>query len=161
MLRADSEMPFGYDEFLDMCKSAVSETHYQFLKDLTVSTSEGPLISDWYRFYGVLSREMAYQRNLRLGRPADPPAERDEASIRTVSAAINAKNPLEAELMLLSLEFDKLDELVSMHYFDNYVLNGYALKLKLLERLKAFEKAKGKAEFKRLFDGIEQQILTI
>ena len=161
MLKADGEMPFGYDTFLDMCRTEVSKSHYKLLEELSVDSEKGPLIEEWSRFYGELAREMAYQRNLRLGRPAKAPALRDEASIHTVAAAINSKNPLEAELMLLSLEFDKLDSLVSMHYFDDYVLNGYALKLKLLERLKAFEKEKGKAEFKRLFDGIEQQILTI
>ena len=161
MLKADGEMPFSYDEFLEMCKSSLREKRYQALESLDLSTTEGPLMDKWAKFYGVLAEELTYQRNLRLGRPCDAPADRDQDTIKTVTAALNAKNPLEAEVMLLSLEFDKLDSLVSMHYFDDYVLNGYALKLKLLERQTIFEKAAGRAEFSRLMDTIQQQVLSI
>ena len=52
---------------------------------------------------------------------------------------MNNKNPLAAEEMLLSFEFERLDELVGIHYFDDYALIGYALKLKLLERKTSFK----------------------
>ena len=53
------------------------------------------------------------------------------------------------------------DALVGLHMFDDYVLFGYAIKLKLLERLSSFEHDKGKAEFKSLFDGIQQQVYSL
>lgn len=161
MLRSDGQMPFTYEKFLSWCRGQVSEEKYARLEALTADSDKGPLLKEWAAFYGVLSREMTYQRSLRLGRPCEPPAERDSDAVRTVTAALNAKNPLEAETMLLALEFDKLDQLVSMHYFDDYVLNGYALKLRLLERKCAFEKEKGQKEFKRLFDGIQKQVFSI
>ena len=160
-LRSDGEMPFDYGTFLSMCRSAVSAKEYALLEELTPNSDQGPLLKEWGRFYGVLAKEMAYQRKQKLGRACEAPSERDQDAVRTVSAALNAKNPLEAENMLLALEFDKLDSLVSMHYFDDYVLNGYALKLKLLERKASFKTESGKKEFKRLFDGIQQQILSI
>lgn len=160
-LRSDGEMPFDYGTFLSMCRSAVSAKEYALLEGLTANTDEGPLFKEWGRFYGVLAKEMAYQRKQKLGRACAVPSERDQDAVRVVGAALNAKNPLEAENMLLALEFEKLDSLVSMHYFDDYVLNGYALKLKLLERKASFKTESGKKEFKRLFDGIQQQILSI
>ena len=54
-----------------------------------------------------------------------------------------------------------LDSLVAMHYFDDYVLYGYAVKLKLLERRDVFEKDKGSAEFERLFSDVQQKIMSI
>ena len=45
--------------------------------------------------------------------------------------------------------------------FDDYVLFGYAIKLKLLERLNSFEQTKGKAEFQSLFDGIQQRVYSL
>ena len=45
--------------------------------------------------------------------------------------------------------------------FDDYVLFGYAIKLKLLERLSCFEQDKGQAEFKSLFDGIQQRVYSL
>jgi len=41
------------------------------------------------------------------------------------------------------------------------VLFGYAIKLKLLERQSCFEQDKGKAEFKSLFDGIQQRVYSL
>ena len=42
-LRTDGDMPMTYDEFLDMCQSNVSESKYELLKNLTLSSEEGPL----------------------------------------------------------------------------------------------------------------------
>ena len=161
MLRADSAMPFSYDAFLDMCRTSVNHKTMDLLENLTVNSDRGPLLDEWSEFYGLLAKEMAYQRNMRLGRKSDQPSECDAETSKTVAAALNAKNPLEAELMLLALEFSKLDDLTNLHYFDDYVLFGYALKLKLMQRLTVFDTDKGKAEFKRLFDGIQAQILSI
>ena len=37
-LRTDGEMPFSYEEFLGMCQSNVSESKYECLKNLTLSS---------------------------------------------------------------------------------------------------------------------------
>ena len=161
MLKADGEMPFSYNEFLRLCQGNVGETRYQMLRELTVASNEGPLVSDWAKFYGVLNAELTYQRNQRLGRSCQAPLERADGAIRTVTAAMNEKNPLEAEKMLLALQFEKLDELVNLHYFDECALVGYALKLKLLERKTVFRQDKGRAEFNRITDGLQKQIINM
>lgn len=158
MLRADSAMPFSYDSFLGMCSASVPKDKFELLKNLTVASEKGPLVEEWAKFYGLLSKEMSYQRNTKLGRPAEAPTEHEEVITRTVQTALSSENPLVAEQMLLELEFKRLDELIGLHSFDDYMLFGYALKLKLLERLTAFDSARGRAEFQRLFDGIEAQI---
>jgi len=160
-LKAEADAPIDYDGFLALCKTVVSEKVYSFLKDLSVLSDKGPLIKEWSDFYLKLNDEMIYQRKLALGKPCKVPDNRDVDAIKTVSAALNSQNPLEAEQMLLSLEFKRLDELSGMHYFDDYVLNGYAMKLKLLERKQCFKFEEGKAEFRMLFEGIQQQILNV
>ena len=47
------------------------------------------------------------------------------------------------------------------YQMDDYVLFGYAIKLKLLERLNCFEQTKGKAEFNSLFEGIQQRVYSL
>ena len=59
-LRADGEMPISYSEFLTYCQSNVSETTYQLLKDLTLNSSEGPLVDKWANFYGMLMKELNF-----------------------------------------------------------------------------------------------------
>ena len=67
-LRADGEMPISYSEFLTCCQSNVSESTYQLLKDLTLNSEEGPLVDKWANFYGMLMKELNYQRSMNLGK---------------------------------------------------------------------------------------------
>ena len=160
-LRAEGEMPISYEEFLTLCSSNVSETDYAILKDLTLQSTEGPLVKEWAEFYGMLRRELNHQRNLNLGRNDTTVYEKDGLIAQVVSQALSAKNPLEAERILLEYEFENLDNLVGLHMFDDHVLFGYAIKLRLLERLTSFEQEKGKAEFQSLFDGIQKSVYSL
>lgn len=160
-LKADGEMPITYSEFLTCCQSNVSDQTYELLKDLTLSSTEGPLVDEWSRFYGMLKKELGYQRSMNLGKSYSSAYDKDGFISQVVASALSAKNPLEAERILLEYEFENLDSLVGLHMFDDYVLFGYAIKLKLLERLSSFEHEKGKAEFESLFDGIQQRVYSL
>jgi ribosomal protein S18 acetylase RimI-like enzyme len=46
-LKSDGEMPLSYEDFLDMCQTTVSASTYTILKNLTLSSNEGPLIKEW------------------------------------------------------------------------------------------------------------------
>ena len=138
-LSSDREMPITYEQFLLSCAGNVSEEKYQMLENLTVSSTEGPLIREWAHTYGLLMKELNAQRKARLGQSVTG-AEKDGANTQVIAAVIAADNPLAAEQILLDHEFELLDMLVGMHMFDDYVLFGYAMKLKLLERKSCFEK---------------------
>ncbi len=160
-LRSDGEMPITYDEFLSYCESKVEDSVYKELTQLSLSSDKGPLVKKWAQFYGMLTKELNYQRSQKLGKQYDGPEERDLQTSNVAAAAISAKNPLEAEKILLAYEFENLDSLVGMHMFDKYVLFGYAIKLKLLERQGCFEHEKGKEEFKSLFDQVQQRVYSL
>ena len=138
-LRTDGDMPFTYEEFLGMCQSNVSESKYEFLSNLTLSSDEGPLLKDWAVFYNNLMSVLT----------------------QVIGTVLAAKNPLEAEKILLDYEFENLDSLVGLHTFDDVYLFGYAVKLKLLERQNCFVQEKGKKEFKRLFDQVQQRVYQL
>ena len=160
-LRTDGDMPMTYDEFLDMCQSNVSESKYELLKNLTLSSEEGPLLKEWSAFYKNLMGELNYQRSVSLGRPYLTSYDKDSVIAQVAGAAMAAKNPLEAEKILLECEFDNLDSLVGLHSFDDRYLFGYAIKLKLLERQSCFVQSKGQKEFKRLFDQVQQRVYSL
>ena len=160
-LRTDGDMPMTYDEFLDMCQSNVSESKYELLKNLTLSSEEGPLLKEWSAFYKNLMGELNYQRSVSLGRPHLTSYDKDSVIAQVAGAAMAAKNPLEAEKILLECEFDNLDSLVGLHTFDDRYLFGYAIKLKLLERQSCFVQSKGQKEFKRLFDQVQQRVYSL
>ena len=145
MLKTQGEPPMDYAAFLAMCKSAVSSGVYQTLEELTAASDKGPLLSEWAGFYKALCRELTYQRNVKLGRPCAIPSDRDAGIVQTVTAAVNAENPLEGERLLLDLEF----------------LFGYAMKLQLLERQRTFRYEAGKRAFDELMAGIRQQVSSL
>ena len=160
-LRTDGDMPFTYEEFLGMCQSNVSESKYEFLSNLTLSSDEGPLLKDWAVFYNNLMSELNYQRSMNLGRAYLKFYDKDSVLTQVIGSVLAAKNPLEAEKILLDYEFENLDSLVGLHTFDDVYLFGYAVKLKLLERQNCFVQEKGKKEFKRLFDQVQQRVYQL
>lgn len=149
-LRTDGEMPFSYEEFLGMCQSNVSESKYECLKNLTLSSEEGPIMKEWAASYKNHYERTQLSEKCNLGRPYLASYDKDSVTAQVAGAALAAKNPLEAEKILLDYEFDNLDSLVGLHTFDDVYLFGYAIKLKLLERQSCFVQSKGQKEFKRL-----------
>jgi len=161
MLKADGVIPMDYNAFLKLCESNVSAATYQALTDFTESSAAGPLLKEWNEFYSVLQDELTYQRSVKLGRPCPVPYNRDSEVVGTVTAAMSAPNPLVSEQILLALEFKKLDSMLGIHYFDDFSLFGYAIKLKLLSRQLIFDHDEGQEEFETVFTGVQQQILSI
>lgn len=160
-ISADGEMPMTYDEFLEMCQGNVSEQKFEILKNLTLDSTEGPVVSEWAQFYGNLTKELNVQRSATLGKAYQADIDKDAMTTLIAQSALSAKNPLEAERILLEHEFEALDHYVGIHYFDDVYLFGYAIKLKLLERQSCFVKSKGQAEFKHLFDTVQQSVYNL
>ncbi len=161
MLRAGETPPLDYAAFLSQCQGVVSEKVYRTLEGLTVRSEGGGFMGRWADFYRILTDELNYQRRVKRGESCAVPSERDAAVTQTATAAVNAANPLEGERRLLALEFDRLDELIGLHNFDDCALYGYALKLQLLERQRAFRRDEGKAAFDALLGQVRQQIFSL
>lgn len=160
-LYADEEMPITYDQFISMCEGNVSDKKFELLKNLTLESSEGPVLNKWSKFYLTLSRELNAQRSVALGKSYQVEYDKDPVSTLIAQAALSAKNPLEAEKLLLEHEFEALDHYIGGYFYDDVCLFGYAIKLKLLERQSCFVKEKGQAEFKRLFDAVQQSVYNL
>lgn len=159
MLRADAPPPLSYGDFLELCRTQVSAATFRLLEDLSVRSDKGPLLKDWAAFYRVLDGELCYQRSQRLGQTC--PAPEDRSAADAVRRVLAAEHPLAAEQLLLEMEFRQLDALTGLHSFDDTFLFGYALKLKLLERLHGFRYAEGRDAFVSLLRGIRQQIYSL
>lgn len=165
-LTTDGGLPVSYDEFITMCEGNVSEDKFEIIKNLTLQSSKnftkGPsLLRKWSKFYKGLTRELNTQRAMALGQSYQAEYDKDPMTTLIAQAAMNARTPLEAETILLEHEFEALDHFMGGHDYDDEQLFGYAIKLKLLERRSCFEKEKGKAEFKRLFDSVQQSVYNL
>ncbi|MCQ2397870.1 MAG: DUF2764 domain-containing protein [Sphaerochaetaceae bacterium] len=160
-LKKDGALPISYDNFLELCNNAVNRTVYRNLSELTVETGGGSLSEKWCSFCPDVKKEICRLRNINLGKQAASSDIKHPATSKLAEAVMHAENPLKAEKILLEAQFDYLDSLMSLHFFDDTVLYGYAIKLRLLERQSLFDTELGKSEFRRLFDNIQQQIQNI
>lgn len=160
-IRADGEMPCTYEAFLNRCESNVSEKKYNALKNLTLFSAEGPLLSEWGKFNNNLMGELNARRSAGLGRPYTREYDKDLENSRIAQDALQAKNPLEAEIMLLRHQFEAVDTLIGQHAYDDIALFGYAVKLKLLERQSCFVREKGQRAFNGLLETVRHNIAEL
>lgn len=160
-LRSDGEMPCTYDEFLTMCEGNISGRKMAYLKDLSLDGAKGPLMKEWRSFYNNLTGELNTQRSALLGKSFTRDYDKDPENTQIVQSSMNAANPLEAEKLLLKHQFEKIDDLIGLHTFDDVYLFGYAIKLKLLERRSCFKKETGKKVFRQLFETVQQKVYSL
>ncbi|NBK24843.1 MAG: DUF2764 family protein [Spirochaetia bacterium] len=162
MLRYESQSPFDTDSFLEQCKGQVSDRDYQsIVSALSGRSSSHPFLQKWQQFASMVKKELNDQRSKKLDLSAPKYRNDGEKAFRigeAVRQALSNENALDAELSLLSLKWDYLDEIAALHYFDVEALLAYALKLQLLQRKGLFTKEEGNAEFKRLFSNLQSEI---
>ena len=167
-LEPNGKAPISYEEFLKLCENTVSPSFFKLLSKVTVDTStmdeeiaQISIIKKWVEFQGVLNRTLCNRRLEKQGKSPMFSREYHVEAEALVSKVMEGKNPLEMENLLIAGQYEYVDSLCAMHYFDDYVLMAYALKLKLLLRKNIFVQEEGKAEFNRLFDYIQNRINSI
>lgn len=150
-IKFDYPLPISYAQFLNQCEKEVSDSILIKLKHLTLEANDDGIPLEWSVFYSNLYNELNYQRALKLNRPQLYKKQDSLEIVTIVNQVLSAKNPLDAEIILLKSQFEFLDKIISTHYFDLQVLMVYAIKIKLKERYDLFNKESGKKEFKNLF----------
>lgn len=164
----DKEAPLSYAEFMEKASEQLSKKDYAELAKATFSHEEGKatsrIVQDWDRFNYRLKELMteARAKKLGLGEMSCYKARSDrDAELEKKAAQIVAmKNPLQAEEAILSLYFDFLSSHQVSSQFSLEALIIYGLKLQIKEKVKAFDKEKGEAEFNRLYSDIQKEIST-
>ena len=162
LLRYEAQSPFDTDSFLEQCKSQVTARDYQtIVSALTGRPSTHPFLKGWQQFASMVKKELNDQRSKKLGLSESKYRNEGEKAFRIAEAvrqALSNENALDAELSLLALKWNYLDEVAALHYFDVEALLSYAVKLQLLQRKSLFTKEEGNAEFKRLFSNLQSEI---
>ncbi len=78
----------------------------------------------------------------------------DPETTQAAKNAVDAKDPLEAELYLNRNRLEYLNSLRPMDAFSEDAVYFYGLKLMLLERMQKFDKEKGIASYQKLYESI-------
>ena len=169
MLRFDEAPPITMNQFLSSCKQSMNLRDYNLVEKLAQGEvgevqHEHPFLADWSKFLLQMKLSLHEQRGKALGRVAESDRasfNRDIHSEEVVKLAMQAENPLEAELLLMQYHWTVAEALSQSCVFSIQVLFTYAIQLALLERKALFTPLEGNAEFKRLFSNLQSIIKSI
>ena len=138
-----SDLPL--DRLLDVeATKYLSESRAKFFKEIQLDklhedaflNSGLSLLADFSEYVTNLRKEL---RVLRLARREAT----DPVTLERLPSPMKPGNPLEEEIRILQLQWDRIDALSAMHFADFSALVAYKLKLLILLRLWSFDQEKG------------------
>ena len=162
MLRFQDKAPISWEDFLNQAKGNVSEEDYEALCSIDErSDISNKFLGKWNEFNARLDEAVNVQRRQNLHREEKSGAVFVDYEIsKAANAALNARNPLEAEMELMKFRYDWLEEQKGLDPFSEAALFAYALQLRILLRKDLFNVEAGNEQFKSMFESIQKELKT-
>ena len=157
----NTPLPITEERFLELCRQFLKKNTFSEIEKITLVPSldfkklSSPLLTEWCQGERNLRLALAKARAEKLGKAFDLKNEPKSAELtRVANAAVEIENPLEAENFLLRYRLDFLETLRPMDVFSEAYLFYYALKLKLILRIRRFDRELGVAAYKNIYSSI-------
>ena len=172
MLFYDAKTSISREDFLYACSREMNSRDFRKLQKATINEPDDPsLLKDlalrYWLFEKSLRNHLAVFRAKAQGKDPAPYFRSGKSSLsimendkaesgaeEAASAAYKIDSPLEAEDYLNKIRWEKIDEMVCGHFFDYDYLEGYYLKLQILERKSRFDRDKGQSRYEELYGSI-------
>ncbi|MBR2282663.1 MAG: DUF2764 family protein [Spirochaetales bacterium] len=160
MLRFSDSAPLTWEAFLSDAKGNVGESDYRLLCGIPEGLDGGnQFLKRWSDLNRKLDDAVNAQRRQNLGRPTEGGVVfRDFDIQRVADSAMNAKNPLEAELTLMQFRYGYLEQAKGFEPFSENALLAYALQLRILLRKDLFTADTGNEEYRKLFGILQKEM---
>ncbi len=160
MLRFTDPAPMKWERFLEEAKGNISESDYKLLCGIPEGKDGGNgFLKKWASLNAKLDDAINAQRKQLLGRPTDGGVVFREFEIEQVArAAMTAKNPLEAEIVLMQFKYSFLEKEKGFEPFSEAALLTYALQLRILLRKDLFTAERGNSEYRKLFGILQKEM---
>ncbi len=157
----NTPLPITEERFLDLCRQFLKKKTFgeiekiTLVPDLSFEKSSSALFTEWCCWERELRLALAKARAEKLGKTFDLKNESATAELtRVANAAVEIENPLEAENFLLRYRLDFLETLRPMDVFSEAYVFYYALKLKLILRIRRFDRELGEKAYKNIYSSI-------
>ena len=157
----DAPLPITEERFAELCDRFLGKRAKAVLEKLTLSPkrqgegSGSALIDAWHESERSLRFALGRIRAEKLGRSFDTEGRPLPADcIKAARTATEAKTPMEAERYLNGYRLEILEALRPMDGFSEDHIFYYALKLKLLLRIRQFDTVSGEHAYKNIYDSI-------
>ena len=154
-------LPITNEGFLELCKSFLSKKAMCEIENLTLSPkpnfdkSGSALIQSFNEGESKLRLALSKARAEKLNKAVENKNENIPAElVKLANAAVEIDNPLEAEIFLLNYRLNLLEALRPIDNFSEDYLFYYGLKLKLLTRVRKFDKNLGETTYKNIYNSI-------
>ncbi len=154
-------LPISEEGFLELCSRSLNKKLWAELSALSLTPpreaekSSVDLVERWNNAERSLRLALAVVRAEKLGKTFDAGDEKFSDNILSVAnTAIESENPLEAENYLNSYRLGFLESLRPMDTFKEDFLFYYCLRLKLLSRMRRFDRELGKTAYKNIYNSI-------
>ena len=154
-------LPITEERFMELCERFLSEKILKKLKKITLSPPKTPclsgekLIDAWNDSERTLRLSLAKVRAEKMNKPFDVDIKTLPAEyIKTANAATELDNPMEAEKLLNSFRLDILETLKPMDIFSESYLFYYAIKLKLILRIRLFDTDEGEKAYRNIYNSV-------
>ena len=157
----NTPLPITEERFTELCNRFLGKKAQEGLKKLTLSppknfeSSGSALIDAFSEGERNLRFALGKVRAEKMKKPFDTenkilPVE----YIKAASTAIEIENPMEAEKHLNSFRLEILEALRPMDSFSEDYIFYYGLKLKLILRIRRFDKEVGEKAYRNIYDSI-------
>lgn len=159
MLRFGDKAPLSWDAFMDMARGSVGSLDMKLLVEVEQGVYSGcRFLRDWQRFCDKADCAVNSRRSVALGKADSLSQDEEYDFAKFANAVMAAKNPLDAELLMMKFRFDYLEKAVSSKAFSQDVVLAYALELRILLRKDLFNVDLGNTQYRKLFDKVCEEI---
>ncbi len=154
-------VPITEERFTELCERFLGKKAQDELKRLSLvpsrsyEKSASALIEAWNEGERTLRLVLGKIRADKMKKQFD--VENDTAPVELVQAAreaVEIENPMEAEKFLNKYRLEFLESLRPMDSFSEDFVFYYAIKLKLISRIKQFDLESGEAAYKNIYSSI-------
>ena len=159
-LRWSEKAPLSYASFMEKCSENMGGDYAQKLAQLQLLPSDEPqslIARQWLDFEALVRNTIAEFRKAKLRRQNVVFTRHETTHLspgdsKRLEEIMAIASPLERENALDLFRWKFLDGLAAAHYYDDSLLEIYALKLLLLEKQASRQLAKGQEAFKVLME---------
>lgn len=160
-LGENSPLPITEERFLELCNCHLKEKTYKQIEKLTLIPSREPqktgnaLVEAFDEGERNLRLALAKIRADKMNKSFDIKNDFISAElIKVANIATEMESPLEAENFLLNYRLSFLESLRPMDNFSEDFVFYYALKLKLIMRIRQFSTELGEIAYRNIYDSI-------
>ena len=153
-------LPITLERFLELCEQLLPEKMLNALKGIELvppkdaKKSGYKFIDEWNNFERDLRLALGNVRAEKWGKTFECDGFLPSEMIQIARAAVEYENPLEAEVFLNGYRIRFLENLRPFDAFCTDAVFYYALKLKIMARVKLFDTEKGISAYQDIYNSI-------